>query len=191
MVPGLSPDEPGSAKELVYGISKPFASGQPISLVDLPVPSWKEAGRTPANPSGQSARLNLIAVYAVRVVLDSECAPEKKDGSLIIAAGDDTFRDAVFDITSHTTDRSTFTPPNAAAGETWVLVAVYYRGTLQVGSTLGYSSMSAYSPSQSKSHFEQNADTYTQELAHVVDHLSEEGVDVLAVSLPRVGITGC
>lgn len=36
--------------------------------------------------------------------------------------------------------------------------------------------------SQSKSHFEQNADTYTEDLAHVVDHLSEDGVDVLAVS---------
>jgi hypothetical protein len=135
--------------------------------------------------------LNLIAAYAVRIVVDSQGVPKREDGSMVVAARDDTFRDAVLDITRQATDQYTFIPPEAAAGETWVLVAVYYRGTLQVGFASVYSKMSADSASQSKSHFEQNADTYTQELAHVVDHLSEDGVDVLAVSPFRVRITGC
>lgn len=134
MVPGLSPDEPGSAKELVYGISSPYSSGEAISVDSLPTPTWNEAGRTPANPPQQTARLNLLAVYAIRVMVDDVGEVEKLDGPMVIDSdGGVTYGDAVVDITQKAKDKTAYTPPgDAKIGKSWVVVAVYYRGTLQV-----------------------------------------------------------
>ncbi|GHJ86345.1 hypothetical protein NliqN6_2747 [Naganishia liquefaciens] len=183
MVPGLSADAAGSAKELVYGISQTYAPGEVLPLADLPVPMWQEAGRTPANPADQMAKLNLIAAYAVRVTTDFDGLTVKDNGSMIIAADDDTFGQAVLDITSQAKDQVDFPLPLLSGiRRNWVLLAVYYRGTLQVTSRMALRIKQKLTPlrPQSKSHFEQNADTYTQDLAHVVDHLSEDGVNVLA-----------
>lgn len=137
MVPGLSPDSPGAAKELVYGISTLYNPGEAIPLETLPVPTWREAGRTPANPEGQAAKLNLISVYAVRVAVDPQGTVQKDDGSMVIAAEDDRFGDAVIDITAQAKVQTSFTPPLDSQGvevTRWTLLSIYYRGTLQVGS---------------------------------------------------------
>lgn len=134
MVPGLSPDEPGSAKELVYGVSSPYVPGERIKLETLPTPTWNEAGRTPANPPQQTARLNLVAVYAVRVVVDDAGEVDKREGSMVIDSnGSDTYQTAVIDITQQAEDNTAFIPPDdTRTGRKWIVVAVYYRGTLQV-----------------------------------------------------------
>jgi hypothetical protein len=190
MVPALSPDSPGSAKELVYGKSnETYVSGDQPDLSDLPTPSSIEAGRTPANPAEQKAKLNLLAVFAVRVIVNDQQTVQKDEGSLVIdVLEDETYDDSVLDITKHIHGSTRFTfPHHEGKNSRWIVVAVYYRGTLQVSpaATLHMTEELANLSSiirQSKSHFEQNADTYTQELAHVVDHLSEDGVRVLAVS---------
>jgi hypothetical protein len=134
MVPGLSPDEPGSAKELVYGISSSYNPGERIKLDKLPTPTWKEAGRTPANPPQQTARLNLVAVYAIRVVVDDGGEVEKRKGSMVIDSdGGATYQTAVVDITQQGKDNTAFIPPDdSRTGRKWIVMAVYYRGTLQV-----------------------------------------------------------
>ncbi|KAJ9123063.1 hypothetical protein QFC22_001252 [Naganishia vaughanmartiniae] len=165
MVPDLSPNSPGSAKELVHGKStETYASGDKLDLSVLPEPTSMEAGRTPANPPDQKAQLNMLAVYAVRVVVDGDQLPVKEQGSLVIDVGEDgTYRTSVLEITKQYQNDATFTFPDyKRRNSRWI----------------------------SKSHFEQNADTYTQELAHVVDHLSEDGVRVLAVSSTLSGLLG-
>ncbi|KAJ9093721.1 hypothetical protein QFC21_006317 [Naganishia friedmannii] len=168
MVPGLSPDSPGSAKELVYGKSNgTYTPGDAVDLSFLPTATSTEAGRTPSNSADQHVKLNLLAVFAVRAVVNEEQSVEKEQGSMVIDIGEDgTYHDSVHDITEHAHAGAKFTfPDHEGKNSRWIVVAAYFRGTLQ-----------------SKSHFEKNADTYTQELAHVVDHLSEDGVRVLAVS---------
>jgi hypothetical protein len=135
MVPGLSPDSPGSAKELVYGKSdETYATGNEIDLSVLPQPISTEAGRTPANSVDQKAKLNLLAVYAARVVVNDQQSVEKEQGSMVIDVRQDAkYLSSVIDITKHFHDAAKYTfPDHDGKNSRWIVLAAYYRGTLQV-----------------------------------------------------------
>ena len=133
MVPGLSPDDLASAKELVYAIEAvPIASG--ICKVAIPVPAFKPTGMTPAN-FDVAVEESLLGMYAVRVV-DAISDRDPADDTLTVmeqqhqSGVPDFIEIRIGDDKSHVE----FDFPEVGEGERWSVIAIYMRGTAQVRS---------------------------------------------------------
>lgn len=131
MVPGLSPNGPGSAKELVYGLSEMIHSSGPAK-VHIPVPMSRPTGVTPANAEVQ-VDLTLLGLYAVRTN-----AQLSKSGALLIetstSSEDMSFDSSIkqLETTDPRADIIEVDLPALCADQAWIIVAVYARGTAQV-----------------------------------------------------------
>jgi hypothetical protein len=131
MVPGLSPNALGSAKELVYGLSEMIHSPG-LKTVSIPVPTSRPTGVTPANAKVQ-VDLNLLGLYAVQTG-----ARLAKSGALLIEVSklseDISLGDSIMQLDE--TDPSSNTIevdfPAPREDQVWVVVAIYARGTAQV-----------------------------------------------------------
>lgn len=131
MVPGLSPDAPGAAKELVHGRSTVITQSGEATL-PIPEPTAKAAGITPAN-ADVMPKLTLLTVQGVKVKLEAqvEGGERKKEvKGYTVASGDG---ESIVDLsTSVKGENVVFDVPDVKAGYGWIIVASYCRGTAQV-----------------------------------------------------------
>ncbi len=135
MVPGLSGDSLGAAKELVHGQSEIISSSSTSSDVetfDIPTPEYKPAGRTPANLEYEPA-LELLSIHAVRIgenpILSKDGKPSR---TLELLIEDEVrgYQGSVLDLmTSMKGDQIHWKVPKEGI---WRIVASYARGSAQV-----------------------------------------------------------
>lgn len=123
MVPGLSPDDPASAQELVYAVSG-YIRTAGLQTVQIPRPSFRPTGITAANER-MAVHESLIGVYIART---TSTGADATSFVLVKQDGESQFVEvphvAGTDCIEHD-----FGP--SREDESWIVVAVYSRGTAQ------------------------------------------------------------
>jgi hypothetical protein len=146
-VPGYTPDSPETAKELCHGVVLLNAGASHSG--SLPQPSTKPSGVSTANPTVNTT-LNLLAVFAAETTATAIHTIMAFDPSTLV------------DLTSTVAGNGTTLNWTAPSNGTYVLVAVYSRGTGQI-----------------QSQFDGNPDApqlTDPGPAYIVDHFSAPGV---------------
>jgi hypothetical protein len=126
MVPGLSPDDLASAQELVYAVSEHIRT-EGLRTVDIPRPSFRPTGITAAN-EGVTVEEKFIGVYIGRT---SSTGADATSFVLINQGGDDHFEEIVPEAGAGRIEHN-FAP--LREDESWIVVAIYSRGTAQASS---------------------------------------------------------
>lgn len=123
MVPGLSPNDPALAQELVYAVSEHIPTGG-LRTVEIPRPSFRPTGLTAANEE-VTVEENLIGVYIART---TSTGADATSFVLLEQGDDDHFAEIPHEAGASHIEHN-FAP--LRDDESWIVVAIYSRGTAQ------------------------------------------------------------